>query len=190
MRNLSRLCGRSFGALAALMILTGAVSSASKRGPQSVAPVAEDLIEAVVNISTSQAIKGPQGIPLPNVPKGSPFEDLFEDFFDNDRGGRIVPERKVSSLGSGFVVDGKQGIIVTNNHVIDGAEEIIINFHDGTKLKAKLIGKDSKTDIALLKVKPKKELKAVSFGSSADIKVGDWVMAIGNPFGLGGTVTV
>ena len=190
MHNFSRFCGRSFGVVAALMILTGAVSSASKRGPQSVAPVAEDLIEAVVNISTSQAIKGPQGIPLPNVPKGSPFEDLFEDFFDNDRGGRIVPERKVSSLGSGFVVDGKEGIIVTNNHVIDGAEEISINFHDGTQLKAELIGKDTKTDIALLKVKPKKELKAVSFGSSADIKVGDWVMAIGNPFGLGGTVTV
>ncbi len=190
MQNFWRFCGRSFGVVAALMILTGAVSSASMRGPQSVAPVAEELIEAVVNISTSQAIKGPQGIPLPNVPKGSPFEDLFEDFFDNDRGGRIVPERKVSSLGSGFVVDGKDGIIVTNHHVIDGAEEISINFHDGTQLKAELIGKDSKTDIALLKVKPTKELKAVSFGSSADIKVGDWVMAIGNPFGLGGTVTV
>ena len=190
MRNLSRFCGRPSGVLIALLLLAGAVSSAPKRGPQSVAPVAEDLIEAVVNISTSQAIKGPQGIPLPNVPKGSPFEDLFEDFFDNNRGGRIVPERKVSSLGSGFVIDGKEGIIVTNNHVIDGAEEITVNFHDGIQLKAELIGKDTKTDIALLKVKPNKELKAVSFGASANIKVGDWVMAIGNPFGLGGTVTV
>ena len=190
MRNFSRFCGRSFGALIALVILTGSVSSAPKRGPQSVAPVAEDLIEAVVNISTSQAIRGPQGIPLPNVPKGSPFEDLFEDFFDSSPGRRLVPNRKVSSLGSGFVIDGKEGIIVTNNHVIEGAEEISVNFHDGTQLKAELIGKDSKTDIALLKVKPKKELKAVSFGASANIKVGDWVMAIGNPFGLGGTVTV
>ena len=115
MRNLSRFCGRSLGIFLTLAMLTVAVSSAPKRGPQSVAPVAEDLIEAVVNISTSQAIKGPQGIPLPNVPKGSPFEDLFEDFFDNNRGGRIVPERKVSSLGSGFVIDDKEGVIVTNN---------------------------------------------------------------------------
>jgi serine protease Do len=190
MRNLSRFCGRSFGILAALVIMAGAVSSASKRGPHSVAPVAEELIEAVVNISTSQGIRGPRGIPLPNVPKGSPFEDLFEDFFDNDPGRSLVPNRKVSSLGSGFVIDGKEGIIVTNNHVIDGAEEISVNFHDGTQLNAEIVGIDTKTDIALLKVKPKKELKAVSFGVSANIKVGDWVMAIGNPFGLGGTVTV
>jgi len=96
----------------------------------------------------------------------------------------------VSSLGSGFIIDGKEGIIVTNNHVIDGAEEIQVNLHDGSKLKAELIGKDPKTDIALLKVSSPKELKAVKFGSSDAIKVGDWVMAIGNPFGLGGTVTV
>ncbi|MFA9550635.1 MAG: Do family serine endopeptidase [Hyphomicrobium sp.] len=190
MRNLSRFCGRSFGILAALVIMAGAVSSASKRGPHSVAPVAEELIEAVVNISTSQGIRGPRGIPLPNVPKGSPFEDLFEDFFDNDSGRPLVPNRKVSSLGSGFVIDGKEGIIVTNNHVIDGAEEISVKFHDGTQLNAEIVGIDTKTDIALLKVKPKKELKAVSFGVSSNIKVGDWVMAIGNPFGLGGTVTV
>lgn len=190
MRNFSRFCGRSLGILVALVMLTGTVSSASKRGPQSVAPVAEELIDAVVNISTSQAIKGPKGIPLPNVPKGSPFEDLFEDFFDNDPGRGIVPNRKVSSLGSGFVIDGKEGIIVTNNHVIDGAEEISVNFSDGTQLNAELVGRDTKTDIALLKVKPKKPLKSVAFGASANIKVGDWVMAIGNPFGLGGTVTV
>jgi serine protease Do len=96
----------------------------------------------------------------------------------------------VSSLGSGFIVDGKEGVIVTNNHVIDGAEQIQINLHDGTKLKAEVVGKDTRTDIALLKVKPDKELKAVKFGSSAGVRVGDWVMAIGNPFGLGGTVTV
>jgi serine protease Do len=96
----------------------------------------------------------------------------------------------VSSLGSGFIVDGKEGIIVTNNHVIDGAEEIQINLHDGSKLKAELLGKDIKTDIALLKVTPKAPLKEVKFGSSAAIRVGDWVLAIGNPFGLGGSVTV
>ncbi|MEQ1712433.1 MAG: Do family serine endopeptidase [Hyphomicrobium sp.] len=160
-------------------------------GPQSVAPVAEKLFDAVVNISTTQAAKGPQGIPLPKVPKDSPFGDFFEEFF-NKKGGRVPPsDRKVSSLGSGFVIDGKEGLVVTNNHVIEGADEIVINFHDGSKLKVdKVLGKDSKTDLALLKVTPKKPLPQVGFGSSANLRVGDWVMAIGNPFGLGGSLTV
>jgi serine protease Do len=164
---------------------------AQENGPKSVAPVAEKLIDAVVNISTSQIAKGPEGVPLPQVPKGSPFEDFFEDFF-NKRGGRAPPsDRKVSSLGSGFVIDGTEGLIVTNNHVIDGADEIIVNFHDGSKLKVdKVVGRDTKTDLALLKVTPKKPLAAVGFGSSGTLRVGDWVMAIGNPFGLGGSVTV
>ncbi len=174
----------AWGAVAAALPAAG-----QTRGPQSVAPVAEGLIEAVVNISTSQAIKGPQGLPLPSVPKGSPYHEYFDEFFDN-RNGRSSPDRMVSSLGSGFIVDGKEGIIVTNNHVIDGAEEIQVNLHDGSKLKAELLGKDTKTDIAILKVTPKTPLKAVKFGSSAAIRVGDWVMAIGNPFGLGGSVTV
>ena len=161
-----------------------------RSGPTSVAPLAERLIDAVVNISTSQTVKGPGGSVLPNVPKGSPFEEHFDDFFTK-RQGRQQQDRKASSLGSGFVVDGKEGLIVTNNHVIEGADEIIINFHDGTKLKVeKVLGKDTKTDLALLKVTPKKPLAAVSFGSSEKMKVGDWVMAIGNPFGLGGSVTV
>ena len=97
----------------------------------------------------------------------------------------------MSSLGSGFVVDGKEGLVVTNNHVIEGADEIIVNFHDGSKLKVdKVLGRDTKTDLALLKVTPKKLLPEVHFGSSATLKVGDWVMAIGNPFGLGGSVTL
>jgi serine protease Do len=175
----------------ALGVLSADPASAQlkKRGPESVAPVAEELIEAVVNISTSQAIKGPQGLPLPSVPKGSPYHEYFDEFFDN-RNGRSGSDRMVSSLGSGFIVDGKEGIIVTNNHVIDGAEEIQINLHDGSKLKAELLGKDTKTDIALLKVTPRVPLKEVKFGSSASIRVGDWVMAIGNPFGLGGSVTL
>jgi serine protease Do len=173
--------------LAAATIAAGP-AAAQRMGPQSVAPLAEGLIEAVVNVSTSQAIRGPQGLPLPSVPKDSPYGEYFGDFFENR--GQSVPDRMVSSLGSGFVIDGKEGVIVTNNHVIDGAEEIQVNLHDGTKLKAELIGKDAKTDIALLKVKSPKELKAVKFGSSGAIKVGDWVMAIGNPFGLGGSVTV
>ncbi|MFM1814214.1 MAG: hypothetical protein RLZ98_909 [Pseudomonadota bacterium] len=159
-------------------------------GPKSVAPVAERLIDAVVNISTSQTVKGPKGVPLPSVPKGSPFEEFFEDFFqrgpDDGEG-----DKKVSSLGSGFVIDGKEGLIVTNHHVIDGADEIIVNFHDGSKLKVeKVLGKDAKTDLALLKVTPKKPLTQVKFATADAVKVGDWVMAIGNPFGLGGTVTV
>ena len=159
------------------------------RGPESVADVAEGLQDTVVNISTTQTLKGSaEGTQTGPGPKGSPFEEFFDDFFDDeDKEG--LP-RKVSSLGSGFVVD-PSGLIVTNNHVIEGADEIIINFTDGTKLKVvKILGHDPKTDLALLKVEPKKPLHAVSFGDSAKMRVGDWVMAIGNPFGLGGSVTV
>ena len=163
-------------------------ATAQRGGPKSVAPLADELIEAVVNVSTSQSIKGPEGLPLPKVPKDSPYHEYFDDFFDNKN--KSIPDRMVSSLGSGFIIDGEQGILVTNNHVIDGAEEIIVNLHDGRKLKAELIGKDPKTDIALLKVKSDVPLKEVKFGSSTNLRVGDWVMAIGNPFGLGGTVTV
>ncbi len=177
---------------AAVIALVSLPVAAFRDGPQSVAPLAEALSPAVVNISTTQVAKSPDGVPLPKVPKGSPFEDFFEEFF-NKRGGRNggPTDRKVSSLGSGFVIDGVEGLVVTNNHVIEGADEIIINFADGTKLKVdKVLGKDSKADIALLKVTPKVPLKSVPFGSSTEMKVGDWVMAIGNPFGLGGTVTV
>ena len=178
------------GVFAASPVVTRPALALSEGGPASVAPLAKRLSDAVVNIATSQTVKGPQGVPLPKVPKGSPFEDFFEDFF-NKRGGAPRSDRKVSSLGSGFVIDGKEGLIVTNNHVIDGAEEIIINFHDGSKLKVeKVLGRDTKADLALLKVSPKKSLVDVKFGSSAAIEVGDWVLAIGNPFGLGGSVSV
>jgi len=176
--------------VAAAFIVTDSVPSARARGPVSVAPVAEQLVDAVVNISTSQSVKGPGGKPLPHVPDGSPFEDLFKDFFDKRKGKRNRP-RKVSSLGSGFVIDGTEGLIVTNNHVIEGADEITIIFRDGSKLKVdKVLGTDTKTDLALLKVTPKKPLKDVKFGSSEKLRVGDWVMAVGNPFGLGGSVSV
>jgi serine protease Do len=159
------------------------------RGPDSVADVAEGLQDAVVNISTTQTLKGSaENAPSGPGPKGSPFEEFFDDFFDDeDKDG--LP-RKVSSLGSGFVID-PSGLIVTNNHVIEGADEIIINFTDGSKLKVvKILGHDPKTDLALLQVEPKKPLKAITFGDSSKMRVGDWVMAIGNPFGLGGSVTV
>jgi serine protease Do len=172
--------------LAALAVPTLAQG---RQGPPSVAPVAEKLIDAVVNISTKQTMKGAEGAPLPKVPKGAPFEEFFDDFFDK-KGGKS-PDRKVTAQGSGFVIDGKEGLIVTNNHVIDGADEIVINFNDGSKLIVeKILGKDSKTDLALLKVTPKRPLPQVAFGSSSALKVGDWVMAIGNPFGLGGSVSV
>jgi serine protease Do len=177
---------------AALWLLAAVAAPAlaqTRAGPQTVAPVVERLIDAVVNISTKQTLKGTQGAPLPKVPKNAPFEEFFEDFFDK-KGGSL-PGRKVMAQGSGFVIDGKEGLIVTNNHVIEGADEITISFNDGTKLIVdKVLGKDSKTDLALLKVTPKRPLAQVPFGSSGKLKVGDWVMAIGNPFGLGVSVSV
>ncbi len=158
------------------------------RGPKSVADLAEKLQGAVVNISTSQTVKGTQGIPLPRVPKGSPFEDFFEDFFNRQQ--KPNRPRKVNSLGSGFVID-SSGLIITNNHVIDKADEIFIILSDDTKLKVEeVVGTDAKTDLALLRVKPEKPLPALEFGDSNKMRVGDWVMAIGNPFGLGGSVTL
>ncbi|MBO0763837.1 MAG: trypsin-like peptidase domain-containing protein [Hyphomicrobiaceae bacterium] len=179
-----------FGASVCLLVLLlGPALAQSRSGPPSVAPIAERLLDAVVAISTKQTLKGAEGVPLPKVPKGAPFEEFFDDFFDR-KGGKS-PDRKVTAQGSGFVVDGREGLIVTNNHVIDGADEIVINFNDGSKLTVeKILGKDSKTDLALLKVTPKRPLAQVAFGSSSKLKVGDWVMAIGNPFGLGGSVSV
>jgi serine protease Do len=182
---------RFLAAAVVTLALAAPVSQpAEARGPSSVAEVAEPLLDAVVNISTSQTVKGPQGVPLPKVPKGSPFEEFFDEFFNKKGKGGNSPERKVSSLGSGFVID-PSGLIVTNHHVIEGADEVIINFNDGTKLKVeKVLGRDPKTDLALVKVTPKKPLAFVKFGESGKLRVGDWVLAIGNPFGLGGSLSV
>jgi len=157
--------------------------------PFSFADLAEGLQDSVVNISTAQRITGTRGIPIPEVPEGSPFQEFFEEFFDRNRDGENRRSRRVQSLGSGFVIDAS-GIIVTNNHVIADADEITAIFADGTRLEAKVIGRDVKTDIAVLKVEADKPLKAAPFGDSEALRVGDWVMAIGNPFGFGGTVTV
>ena len=181
----------------ALLAVVAAPSAAEARGPVSVADLAEQLSGAVVNISTTQKVRttqrNNQGSPVPNLPENSPFRDFFKDFFDNQPGqrGQRTPRRprRANSLGSGFVVD-PEGIVITNNHVIADAEQITVNFADGSKLEAELIGRDSKTDIAVLKVKPEKPLQAVEFGDSKALRVGDWVMAIGNPFGLGGSVTL
>ncbi|MGJ8570699.1 MAG: DegQ family serine endoprotease [Hoeflea sp.] len=165
-------------------------SAQSNHGPASVADLAEGLLDAVVNISTSQNVgDGGRTQPRMQAPDGSPFQDFFDEFF-NERQGQGPRNRKVSSLGSGFVIDADEGIIVTNNHVIDGADSIEVNFADGSKLKAELVGADSKTDLAVLKVEPVTPLTEVPLGKSDVMRIGDWVMAIGNPFGLGGTVTV
>jgi serine protease Do len=184
------------GAFVALAVAASSqpalMGTAHAQGPESVADLAAKISPAVVNISTSQKIKGsdgPEAVPMPDLPEGSPFQDFFDDFFKNrpegEQGGQA------QSLGSGFIVDAVEGIIVTNNHVIADADSIEVNFTDGSKLKAELLGTDTKTDIAVLKIDPKgKQLTAVKFGNSDNIRIGDWVMAIGNPYGFGGTVTV
>ncbi|MGY2990604.1 MULTISPECIES: Do family serine endopeptidase [Bradyrhizobium] len=165
------------------------------RGPEGIADIAEKVIDAVVNISTSQTVEAKDRT-MPQLPPGSPFEEFFDDFFKNRRGppgkggdksGEFQP-RKTNSLGSGFIVD-TAGIVVTNNHVIADADEINVILNDGTKIKAELVGVDKKTDLAVLKFRPPKPLTAVKFGDSDKIRLGDWVVAIGNPFSLGGTVT-
>jgi serine protease Do len=188
----------TFVALAAGALLLPAASTAAlARGPENISDVAEKVIEAVVNISTSQNVEG-RGNAIPQLPPGSPFEEFFDEFFKNRRGrqggqgdnnqGGDHAMRRVNSLGSGFIID-PSGLVVTNNHVISEADEISVILNDGTRLKATLVGKDQKTDLALLQVKSDKPLKAVKFGDSDKLRLGEWVVAIGNPFSLGGTVT-
>jgi len=179
--------------LAALMAFA-LIGRAEARGPESLSGLAEKVMDAVVNISaaTNVPADAQHGVPMPQFPPGSPFQEFFDEFLGpngpNGGNGGKIPQRKSSSLGSGFVID-SAGIVVTNNHVIADADEITVIFNDGRKLKAELIGKDPKVDLAVLRVKPDKPLVAVKFGNSDDEKIGDWVMAIGNPFGLGGSVS-
>jgi serine protease Do len=167
---------------------------AEARGPESLSGLAEKVMDAVVNISaaTTAPADTQHGVPMPQFPPGSPFQEFFDEFLGpngpNGGNGGKIPQRKSSSLGSGFVID-SSGIVVTNNHVIGDADEITVIFNDGKKLKAEVVGKDPKVDLAVLRVKPEKPLVAVKFGNSDDEKIGDWVMAIGNPFGLGGSVS-
>ncbi|MEJ8474724.1 Do family serine endopeptidase [Roseibium algae] len=188
-RNLVTLKSMAAAAMLGGLVALQPFQVAHAQGPVSVADLAEKLGDAVVNISTSQTVQAERSVPMPQVPDGSPFQEFFEEFFNKQNKGEDRP-RRVQSLGSGFVIDGTAGIIITNNHVIEGADEITVNFNDGSQLEAELIGTDEKTDIAVLKVTPETPLVDVSFGDSEAIRVGDWVMAIGNPFGLGGTVTV
>ena len=146
----------------------------------------------VVNISTTQATTAAPAKATPDaqLPPGSPLDEFFRDFFGEKGapGGPNPPAPRAASLGSGFIVD-PSGIVVTNNHVIANAEQITVTFADDTTLQAEVIGRDTVTDLALLKVEPKTPLPAATWGDSTKAKVGDWVLAIGNPFGLGGTVT-
>ena len=166
--------------------------------PNSFADIADDLIPAVVNISSTLKADAPpedgemgQLPDMPQFPPGSPFEDFFEEFLNRrgGQGGDAEPAIPPASLGSGFVVDAAKGLIVTNNHVVKDADEVRVTFQDDTTLPAKIIGKDEKMDLAVLKVETTKKLSDVKFGDSDKLRVGDWVIAIGNPFGLGGTVT-
>jgi serine protease Do len=184
---LAAICLGAAGALVAM--------PAEARGPDGIADVAEKVIDAVVNISTSQTVEAKGGGEgrgaVPQLPPGSPFEEFFDDFFKNRRGGKgggDLQPHKTNSLGSGFIID-TSGVVVTNNHVIADADEINVILNDGTKIKAEIVGIDKKTDLAVLKFKPPKPLTAVKFGDSDKLRLGEWVVAIGNPFSLGGTVT-
>jgi len=153
----------------------------SKTVPDSFADLAEKLMPSVVNISSTQTIKTTSN-PFPfQFPPGSPFEDMFKEF-------NQPTERKATALGSGFIID-KKGIVVTNNHVIQGAEDIVVSVNGSAEYKAKVIGKDPYMDLAILEIESNESFVPVSFGDSDKARIGDWVIAIGNPFGFGGTVT-
>lgn len=166
--------------------------------PDSFADVVEDVIPAVVNISTTQLVDQRRRSPrnLPQMPRGGPWEDMFKDFLEQfgdqlpqqegEKGDR--PQRRASSLGSGFIIEA-DGLVVTNNHVIEDADEISVILADNTILKAVVVGRDPKVDLALLKVEADKPLPTVKWGDSDKMRVGDWSVAIGNPFGIGVTVT-
>lgn len=164
-----------------ITIVVWSVAAQARGAPESFADLAERLLPTVVNIATSQTVENKQG---------EEFEEFFKEFFER-RGGQQPPpqeQRKANSLGSGFIID-SSGYIVTNQHVIADADEITVRLQDNTLLTATLVGSDEKTDLALLKVESDKPLPANEWGNSDKTRIGDWVMAIGNPFGLGGTVT-
>ncbi|HVX81943.1 MAG TPA: trypsin-like peptidase domain-containing protein, partial [Devosiaceae bacterium] len=175
---------------AAVMLLAfsvGVVEAEGRQGPQSVAALAARLSPAVVNISSTH--HGLPGVPLPKVPDGSDPNRTSDDGTSSGTGDSEAIPPDAESLGSGFIISA-DGTVVTNNHVIDGADDVEVYLTDGTHWPARVLGTDSKTDIAVLKIEAKKPLPFVQFGDSNAAQVGDWVMAIGNPFGLGGSVTL
>ena len=167
--------------IATILTFSFQIKSFSKNIPSSFADLAEKLMPSVVNISTKTTITT-QSNPFPfQFPPGSPFEDMFKEF-------GVPQERQSSALGSGFIIDEK-GIVVTNNHVIQDAQDIIIRVNGDKEFKAKVIGSDPLSDIAILQLDTTEKFTPVKFGNSDNARIGDWVIAIGNPFGLGGTVT-
>ena len=161
--------------------------------PTSLAPLANALLPSVVNISTTikaSAEKKQQAMEMPQFPPGSPFEEFFKDFMDKqNQQNQNQPQHHAASLGSGFIIDASKGLVVTNNHVIADADEINVILQDNTSIRAELVGHDAKTDLAVLRIKTDHKLIDSAWGDSDVMRVGDWVLAIGNPFGLGGTVT-
>nr|WP_072791344.1 Do family serine endopeptidase [Cognatishimia maritima] len=179
--GLAKAMWLSFFTIVALMVQT----LVAQARPDSFADLADQVSPSVVNITTSTVVAsrtGPRGV----VPEGSPFEDFFREF--QDREGDGPRPRRSSALGSGFVIS-EDGYVVTNNHVIDGADEILVEFFTGEELPATVVGKDPNTDIALLKVESETPLPFVSFGDSDTARVGDWVLAVGNPLGQGFSVS-
>ena len=177
------ICKRIINFSLILILLSFPTSFAnSKTAPISFADLAEKLMPSVVNIASTQTIKTTSN-PFKNFqfPPGSPFEDMFKEF-------NRPTERKATALGSGFIID-KKGIVVTNNHVIQGAEDIIVSVNGATEYKAKVIGTDPYMDLAVLQIESDEKFEPVSFGDSDKARIGDWVIAIGNPYGFGGTVT-
>jgi serine protease Do len=168
------------GAVLIAFLLCGSEPAGARTTPESFADLAEAVLPAVVNISTTQTVTADSG--------DQEFEDLFRDFFDKQNPTRPQGPRRSTSLGSGFIID-PTGYIVTNNHVVSDAEEVTVRLYDDTNLKAEIVGRDEKTDLALLKVQAREPLPFVKWGDSDAIRIGDWVVAIGNPFGLGGSVT-
>jgi serine protease Do len=173
-----------------------------------VADLAEKLLPAVVEISVESKVNDGASPDMPKIPDDSPFKDFFDQFLKKKQqegqgggdttkpgdqgGGDAQPapdERTVNSMGSGFIIDAA-GLIVTNNHVVEGANSIQVHMQDGTMMKAELVGRDPKTDIAVIRVKPEKTLPTVNFGDSDKVRIGEWALAIGNPFGLGGSVSL
>lgn len=197
-----RIAAFALAALMAAAPLAAPVPALAQRAPESFAPLARQLLPSVVNISTTQNVQARAGRPdapeVPQAPPGSPFEEFFREFFNRNRPPgqgegpqRQQPPRRAQSLGSGFIIQAGEGtaIIVTNNHVIDGADEINVILQDNTSIRAELLGTDPRTDLAALRIRTDRPLTAVSWGNSDEAQVGDWVVAIGNPFGLGGSVT-
>ncbi|WP_338661893.1 Do family serine endopeptidase [Pararoseomonas sp. SCSIO 73927] len=193
------------GAMAAAPITPVLAQVPMQNAPTSFRPLAQQLLPAVVSVqvSTSPAARNaqrPDAPDAPQAPPGSPFEEFFRDFLERNRppgggqggqgGPRQQPQRRGQSLGSGFIIDAEKKFVVTNNHVVDGGTEINVVLSDNTTIQAEVVGTDPRTDIALLRLKTDRQLTAVQFGNSDEAQVGDWVLAIGNPFGLASSVSV